>query len=285
MSGWASRIIPNPSRTSAWSSAIRTRITAPRPRLQRQPRRQREAALGRRARAGPQLAAVDRHALAHAHQAVAAAVWRSRRAPRPSSRHLEHDLVARRSAPPPRARAGPACLSALVSPSWTIRYAERSMPGGSGRGSPSTRTFTGRPASRTCSTSASRPARPGWGASDGRRRRHSRSDAEHAAQLGEGRAPGVLDRRQRPAGALGVDRPASPRPPRPGPPSRSGCGRPRRASRVRCASAPRPRRRGPRSRARAPGGSARSLELRGAARWFVVDDSRSATRGRPPAPR
>src|SRR5919197_1639625 len=43
--------------------------------------------------------------------------------------------------------ASPACLSAFVSASWTIRYAESSIPAGSSRRSPSTVRSTGRPAS------------------------------------------------------------------------------------------------------------------------------------------
>src|SRR5918996_997463 len=58
-----------------------------------------------------------------------------------------------------------ACLSALVSPSWTIRYAERSIARGSGSRSPSTCSRTGSPARLTSSTSESSASRPGWGPS------------------------------------------------------------------------------------------------------------------------
>src|SRR4051794_4745340 len=54
----------------------------------------------------------------------------------------------------------------MVRPCWTIRYAERSIPGGSRRGSPSTVSSTGSPAARTCSSSASSRSTPGGGASE-----------------------------------------------------------------------------------------------------------------------
>ena len=82
----------------------------------------------------------------------------------------------RRRAPRPRrgragsaggtcARAGPACLSAFVNASCTIRYADRSTPGGSSRLSPSTVTSTGSPASRIFAARTSTCARLGCGAS------------------------------------------------------------------------------------------------------------------------
>ena len=76
----ASRIILKPARTSAWSSAIRTRtVLMPRPRgqrrlllaLEREHARHLEAAAA--PAPGVQLAAVHRDALAHADEAVAAA--------------------------------------------------------------------------------------------------------------------------------------------------------------------------------------------------------------------
>src|SRR3954447_6008580 len=62
----------------------------------------------------------------------------------------------------------PECLSALVSPSWTMRYAERSSDRGSVTGSPSTCRRTSRPAARTSFASASRSCRPGPGVSSSR---------------------------------------------------------------------------------------------------------------------
>ena len=78
------------------------------------------------------------------------------------------------------------------------------MPGGSGRGSPSTRTSTGRPASRTLGDQRVEAGEPGLG----RERRalvgHLAQHAEHAPQLGERRAPGLLHRPERTARPLGI---------------------------------------------------------------------------------
>ena len=61
------------------------------------------------------------------------------------------------------ARPPCACLSELVSASWTMRYADSSRPGSRRRRSPSTDSSTGSPANRTCVTRSSRRSRPGIG--------------------------------------------------------------------------------------------------------------------------
>ena len=55
------------------------------------------------------------------------------------------DPVAAGRRRPPRPWSRPACLRVLVSASCTMRYADRSTPGGSARGSPVTETETGQP--------------------------------------------------------------------------------------------------------------------------------------------
>ena len=91
--------------------------------LMRRPRssgrrvREHEAAAGRGARA--HLAAVDLDALAHADEPVAEAVAR-RRADAVVA-DLDLQLVGARSGRARRAWPARACLSAFVSPSWTIR--------------------------------------------------------------------------------------------------------------------------------------------------------------------
>ncbi|GDY84326.1 hypothetical protein SAVCW2_35250 [Streptomyces avermitilis] len=60
-------------------------------------------------------------------------------------------------------RLGAACLTALVSASWTTRKAVVSMSGGSGRTSPVVAYATGTPLSDTRRTSAASSARTGCG--------------------------------------------------------------------------------------------------------------------------
>src|SRR6478672_1323339 len=60
-------------------------------------------------------------------------------------------------------REGRECFKTFVSPSCTIRYADRSNPTGSGRRTPSIVSRTGTPASRTWSTSVSSSSKPGCG--------------------------------------------------------------------------------------------------------------------------
>ena len=79
-----------------------------------------------------------------------------------------------------------------MSPSCTMRYAERSRPGGSAHGLPGICSRTSSPAARTSSTSASRSASPGCGASSS----WSSSSAhrvEQAAHLRERGAARLLD--------------------------------------------------------------------------------------------
>src|SRR5918994_2090095 len=68
------------------------------------------------------------------------------------------------------------------------------MPGDSGRGSPSTRTVTGSPASRTWRASWPRPDRPGCGARAGPFLGHRRPRLALAGELGALGALGELDR-------------------------------------------------------------------------------------------
>ncbi len=119
MSPSASSIIRRPSRTRSWSSASTTRITR-RGRPERQPGADREAATG--PRAGPQLPP---------NMAVRSRMptspWpphpsRARGGPAPSSTTSTVRTIRRRGARAPvPERSGPACLSVLVSASWTIR--------------------------------------------------------------------------------------------------------------------------------------------------------------------
>jgi hypothetical protein len=190
MSGWASRIMRSPPRTSASSSAIRTRITS-HP-LERQAGAERIAAA--RSLAGGQDAAVEGRALAHPEQAEAAAARARGAAAVVEHLELERALAVAQAT---LACAGPACLSALVRPSWTIRYAERSMPGGSRRGSPSTVSSTGRPGGAHLLEQRVEPASTlGWGASEASAT-GSRSSPSMPAQLDDRLAAGVLDRHER----------------------------------------------------------------------------------------
>ena len=115
--GSDSRIILKPARTRAWSSTIRTARSwhAPPP-PHRQGARRSEAAAGTRAPSAARRR--ERDALAHADQAVARAVVRPLATP--VVRHLDLDIAPTyRTAT--QACAGPACLSAFVSASCTIR--------------------------------------------------------------------------------------------------------------------------------------------------------------------
>ena len=91
----------------------------------------------------------------------------------------------------------------LVSASWTTRYAERSTPAGSSRGSPCTVRSTGSPAVRADSSRVSRVPSPGCGPLDGRAAVGTEY-AEHRAELVERLAAGVLDGFERCDGALGL---------------------------------------------------------------------------------
>ena len=116
----ASRIIRNPARTSAWSSAIST----PGQRRSRGPVRvgsgaHREAAA--ESRAGVERRRLERRPA----RACPPARGRTRRRhagpPRPSSTISSPSCRRRPTSADDPARAGPACFSALVSASWTIR--------------------------------------------------------------------------------------------------------------------------------------------------------------------
>ncbi len=116
----------------------------------------------RRDATGPQLPAVEGETFAHADESLTDCVIRRSRSLRPRpvstiSRTRESAEKATRTS----ARAGPACLIALVSASCTIRNETRSSAGGSERGSPSTLTCTGRPDARARSASVSSWASPG----------------------------------------------------------------------------------------------------------------------------
>ena len=98
--------------------------------------------------------------------------------------------------------ASPAWRSVLVSASWTMRYAERSTPGGQRRAAPSggRRPQSGR---RAAAGQLGEPLEGGL-----RRGRVAPSSgpdrAEQPAQLGQRLAPGALDRPQRGACLLGA---------------------------------------------------------------------------------
>ena len=114
---------------------------------------------------GRELAVQQADPLAHADQAIpgvraragaVAAVRRPRRRARPPG--------SRRA--PGRSRP-PACRTTLVTASWTIRNAARSMSGGSGRCLPCQRTSTRTPAAVAVSASRSTSASPTAGCRDG----------------------------------------------------------------------------------------------------------------------
>ena len=98
---------------------------------------------------------------------------------------------------------GPACLSTLVSASWTMRYANRSTRAGSSPGSPSVgqRDVQARPAGLLDEPGEVREA--GLGAQPVEAGLRSQ-DPEQVAQLVQRLASGLLHRRHRPQGALGV---------------------------------------------------------------------------------
>ena len=92
---------------------------------------------------------------------------------------------------PPAPREPGACRSALLSASCTIRYADSSTPGGSGRASPLISVVTSSPAARMLSTSASSRSRVGCGACGaapvpGRRSRTGPRGSPSAARPGRG---------------------------------------------------------------------------------------------------
>ena len=133
--------------------------------------------------------------------------------------------------------AAPACLSAFVSASWTMRYAVRSMPAGSSTG-------LAHHAELHAQSRGARPAGELVQAGDARRARQGLAlAAPHRRRTGGGsrRAP-----RGRCARSAPPPRPPAPdcdrrsgAPRRPARPSRSGCARARRAARARsgCARA------------------------------------------------
>ena len=140
-----------------------------------------------------------------------------------------------------QACAGPAYLSAFVSASWTTRYAARSTPGASSRGSPSTASSTGSPASRIVPTSTSTARMDGCGEKSGIVP-CSAQQPDQPPHLGERLAAGRLDRlaaqaARAPARAAAA---AGRHPPGRSSPRRSA--RSRRGARARCAPAPRRRR-------------------------------------------
>ena len=151
-SGSALRISRKPALTSAWSSASRTRIM-----------RRPASARGSRSRllhdARPR-ARRPRERPARACRPCPVPVS----VPVPSPSSVTSTSTAPRSYRTTTvACARPACFRAFVSASWTMRYAERSIPGGRGTGDPSTRNSTGSPASRTFAISRSRSRSVGCG--------------------------------------------------------------------------------------------------------------------------
>ena len=150
-------------------------------------------------RAGLERAAVERDALAHPDQAVAAAVGRPR-GPRVAAVD-DLDLELRRGAPQTASTCAPgACLSTLVSASWRIRNAASARPAGGRPGRPpraarrrARRAAARPPGRRRAAPSASR--RLGLGAVRAQ-------DPEQPPHLADRVAPGPLDREQRLALAL-----------------------------------------------------------------------------------
>ena len=190
---------------------------------------------------GVQVAAVDGDPLAQAEQPAPRAVpappaaSAAARLPPPDStlgpavEHLHPQGSGPRTGRSPRPCAPSPCLSALVSASWTIRYAVTSIPAGSGRGSPEIRTSTGSPAKAIRSISGPRRLRLGCGARSAAvvrrpRRRRGREQAQQVPQLGHRVAAGVLDGRAAPRRPRPASWPAPRGRPRPGPPSGSRCG-------------------------------------------------------------
>ena len=144
------------------------------------------------------LAAVDLDALADADQAVAAAVAGAAAAAVVAD--LDPQLVAARSATVTSARLAWACLSALVSPSWTIRYAERSSAArqrDAARPRPAARR-----AGRRCAISSSSGVerRRGRAEARARRRRLAPHRAEQPAHLGQRGAARCARRPRAPPG-------------------------------------------------------------------------------------
>ena len=152
---------------------------------------------GRRARRakpppglGPAVAARRRPRPARAFRRARARLRRNparpRRRRRPRSRARRPP---RRGGCARRARAGPACLSVFVRPSWTMRYAEKSRPGGSVVDLALDRQIDRKP---RCAHAGRRDPRgrrrPGCGASEAPSSSR-RSDAEHPSHLGQ-RLPG-----------------------------------------------------------------------------------------------
>ena len=161
---------------SAWSSARTIRITrAPARAGGRAPRSRRPR---RRPRRGTRRTAAP---------ARASPPGRARRpGPRPAA--VGAALTTSTSTEPSTRRtctrvgAPPAWRRTLVSASWTIRYAARSMPAGRPSTSPSRVSSTGTPVARTSSTSRSRPASVGWGVYE---RLVLAQHVQQAAHLGE----------------------------------------------------------------------------------------------------
>ena len=158
----ASRIILNPARTSAWSSAIRMRTLIRAPPCGRGRRRAASAASSSSAAAasrgpGSRRRAAARPPARRRRGSRARACRRARgRRPRPrrgGARPAAGSAISSRSSRVVPAHAAPRALpppylSAFVSASWTTRYAARSRPAGSARRSPSTCSSTGRPRPR-----------------------------------------------------------------------------------------------------------------------------------------
>ena len=188
-----------------------TRITRSASR-ERQPRAHR---VSRRPARGPalELAAVERRrarACRPGRGPVAVSVPRSRRRRSRSRARARR----RRTGRPTCARAGPACLSALVSASCTIRYADRSTPGRQ-RDGVALDTVLDRQARPRAPARRGRPGCPAPVAAPASAARSRRAeDAEQTPHLGERLPPGLLDRaaapRARapaPARAVGARRP------------------------------------------------------------------------------
>ena len=106
---------------------------------------------------------------------------------------LDVEPLRARSGPARCARVARAWRSALVRPSWAIRYAARSTPGLNGTGSPSTRRSTCMSPDATWRTSRSSSDETGLRCQRERLLALGAQHAEEAAHLGQGLAGGRLD--------------------------------------------------------------------------------------------
>ena len=249
MSGCASRIMRKPVRSSGWSSASRTRDhAAPRPSA----RRACDAPAAVRARARPRACRRRRPRARACRSGPARPVGARGARRRAVVGDLDLDAVGVvAQADAARVRPAPACLSVLVSASWTMPVDGQLAPAPSAAGRRPTVSSVHRQAGRADlleqrvelrQPGLGRAARPSPSSS-----RRTPSSRRISVSAWRPVRDTVLHRRR---GALG-SRSAASRRRRPARSSPTGCGRRCRASRARCGRARRRRRAGPAGRARA----------------------------------